>query len=125
MASESRPAPISDVLSKEALLARLDNDPGLLGDVIDLFLKHSPNAMTQLRVAMTQQDAAITHWAHTLKGMVANFETGRALAAVTKMEALGRAGDVASAVAALPQLETEMSALFPAITKIRSELGSE
>jgi len=124
MASESRPAPISDVSSKEALLARLDDDPGLLGDIIDLFLKHAPNAMTQLRAAMTQQDAAaITHWAHTLKGMVANFETGRALAAVTQVEALGRAGDVTSAAAALPQLEMEMSALLPAIAKIRGELA--
>jgi two-component system sensor histidine kinase BarA len=101
----------------------MDNDPGLLGDILGLFLEHGPKAMTQLRAATTRQDAAaITHWAHTLKGMIANFEKGRALAAATKIEALGRAGEVASAADALPELETQMSALLPAVENIKSEL---
>jgi hypothetical protein len=80
--------------------------------------------MTQLRAALTRQDAAtITHWAHTLKGMIGNFETGRAFSAASKMEALGRTGDVASAALALPEMETEMSALLPALTKIKGELA--
>jgi HPt (histidine-containing phosphotransfer) domain-containing protein len=123
MASESRPAPISDVFSKEALLARMDHDPALVVDIIDLFLQHSGNAMTQLRAALTRQDAeAITHWAHTLKGMIGNFESGRAFAAASKVEALGRSGDVASAALALPEMETEMSALLPAVARIKNEL---
>jgi hypothetical protein len=124
MASESRPAATSDVHSKEALLARMADDSALLIEVIDLFLEHGPKAMIQLRAAVTRQDAAaVTHWGHTLRGMIANFETGRAFTATGKMEALGRAGDMASAGPLLPEIETEMSALLPALAKIRSELA--
>jgi HPt (histidine-containing phosphotransfer) domain-containing protein len=123
MASESRPAPISDIAGKEVLLANMAGDVGLLTDVIDLFLEHAPKAMTELRAAVTRQDAAgIAHWGHTLKGMVANFEHGRAFAAAGQMESLGRTGDVAAATAVLPEIEMEMSALLPAVAKIRSEL---
>jgi hypothetical protein len=123
MASESRPAPISDIAGKDVLLANMADDVGLLSDVIDLFLEHTPKAMTELRAAVMRQDAvAIAHWGHTLKGMVANFEHGRAFTAAGKMEALGRAGDVASATSTLPEIEMEMSALLPAVTKIKNEL---
>jgi HPt (histidine-containing phosphotransfer) domain-containing protein len=124
MASESRPAPISGLAAKEVLLANMAGDVGLLSEVLDLFLEHAPKAMTELRAAVTRQDAAaVAHWGHTLKGMVANFENGRAFEAAGQMETLGGAGDIAGATTVLPEIEMEMSALLPAVLKVRSELA--
>ena|ERR1022692_2924717 len=112
-----------DVLSKAALLARMDNDPGLLGDVIDLFLKHLPQVMDRLRQAVASGDAEqLRQAAHRLRGGLVQFEVHSCVAGAQELERIGASGDLASAAPVTAELEAAMANLVPALEALRGDL---
>lgn len=124
MASESREARVADVHSREELLQRMGGDPALLSDVIGRFLNRCPEAMAQLRAAVSHQDVKnIVHWSHTLRGMVSNFGAARVLQVLLRIETLGRSGTIAPVVDEMPEVESEISVILPALQDIKSTLA--
>jgi protein-histidine pros-kinase len=53
--------------------------------------------------------------AHTIKGAVGYFGADEAAAAADRLQELGRAGDVAAAVAGVPELEQALERLSAAL----------
>ena len=98
-----------ELAGRPAFLAGLADDQVLARKLVDLFLQQSPVLMSQLRVAIREENAAaIVRAAHALKGTISNFPAGRARSEAARMEAIGLAGDFAAAREALELLDVEV-----------------
>jgi protein-histidine pros-kinase len=98
----------------DELLARVDNDRGLLRDLVVIFKDDFPRQMSVLHRAIVESDLKSTERAsHTLKGMFLSLAAARAVAAAARLEQLARAQDTAALPIALKLLENEGALLLP------------
>jgi signal transduction histidine kinase/CheY-like chemotaxis protein len=122
--SPSMPAADGDVLDRAALLARVGHDPGLLRELVELFLVECPNLLGAVRDAVTRADApGLRVAAHSLKGAVSNFSTWPAFEAALRLETMGRMGDLAQAAEGLGALEAALGRLRPALAQFAASAG--
>jgi CheY-like chemotaxis protein len=119
-----RDAPASEV-DMDALLARVEGDRELLGDLVRIFLEDSPARLAALQAAVQQHDpAALQTPAHAIKGSAANFGAPEAVVAAEQLEKMGRGGDLTGVGAAFGELERSMSQLtgkLAALAEARSQ----
>jgi PAS domain S-box-containing protein len=120
------PAPLEqppvEVLDEALLVSRVDRDPQLLRDLVDLFLEECPRLVNEIRVALDRKDAkAVERGAHSLKGCTSNLAAKMASEAALKLERLAHAGDLVTAESALPELEGQLVRLKPALIAVRAE----
>jgi signal transduction histidine kinase/CheY-like chemotaxis protein/HPt (histidine-containing phosphotransfer) domain-containing protein len=107
---------------REAALARVEGDMGLLQEMVELFCPQSVRLMTEIRAAVVGVDGpALERGAHNLKGSMGNFAAGAACAAARRMEAIGRDGDWTGAAAACDALEHEVGRLRDALGDLTKE----
>lgn len=110
--------PYTASLDREVALARVGGDAELLKEIAVLFLENYEIWLNELREAGAKGDAdAVQRTAHGLKGSVANFGAGDAVAAALKLENLGRAHDLT----AMPE---SLAALEAALKTLRGDLES-
>lgn len=92
--------------------ARAMGDRTFLGNILQEFLKRAPDHVASMKVALSQGDAeALKQHAHTLKGSAANLSAGDVSAAASRLEAMGRAGDLSAGEAGIADLEGRLSRL--------------
>lgn len=104
-----RQAPAFD---KEKVLANLDDDEELLGQLIEMYGEDEPRMLASVAAAVAAGDAeSLYSAAHALKGAVSNFCAERAQAKAQQLERLGRERKLADAPAALTELHQELTAL--------------
>jgi HPt (histidine-containing phosphotransfer) domain-containing protein len=125
--SISTPAPAekspAEVLDEAQLMSRVDNDPQLLRDLVDLFLEECPRLVDEIRVALDSKDAkALQRGAHSLKGSTTNLAAKMTSEAALKLERLAQAGDLAHAESVLQELERQLARLKPALLAVRAEV---
>jgi len=112
----SEPAPPSSVFNPQVALARVGGDEELLRELTEVFLADSPQWLNDLRKAAAASNAVdLRRAAHTIKGAVGYFGADEAGAAADRLQELGRAGDVAAAVAGVPELEQALERLSAAL----------
>ncbi len=112
----SEPAPPSSVFNPQVALARVGGDEELLRELTEVFLADSPQWLNDLRKAAAASNAVdLRRAAHTIKGAVGYFGADEAAAAADRLQELGRAGDVAAAVAGVPELEQALERLSAAL----------
>jgi PAS domain S-box-containing protein len=112
----------ADAFDVEAALAGVGGDRELLRELARLFLGEYPGWLSQLRQAVIQDDAALLgRTAHTCKGSLSIFGARAAAEAAQRLEAFGRAGDLAPAGAGLDALEAAVAALRPALAALAAE----
>jgi two-component system, sensor histidine kinase and response regulator len=98
----------------DELLNRVDRDPQLLREVVDIFLSDYPLRMSALRLAIAEADwRTAEKVSHTLKGMLSNMAATRAASAAAHLELLARSVDAAALPDALASLEGEVALLLP------------
>jgi PAS domain S-box-containing protein len=113
--------PAVGVLDEALLMSRVDNDPQLLRDLVDLFVEDCPRRVDELRVALDRKDAkAVERAAHALKGCTSNLAAQTASEVAHKLESLARAGDLADAESLLQELECQLERLKPALLAVRA-----
>ncbi|MEK7405088.1 MAG: ATP-binding protein [Acidobacteriota bacterium] len=119
-ATEAEVSRLSEmVLDRKAALARVEGDRELLREMARLFLEDCPNRLAELRAAVECQDGrALERSAHALKGSVSNFCARPAAEAACSLEALGRAGDLPQAEAAVRVVEQEIARLEHALADL-------
>jgi CheY-like chemotaxis protein len=111
-------------IDADLALARVDGDRGFLCEMAALFLDESPRLLAQIRQAVEARDSAsLIAPAHSLKNWTGNFVAPAAADAVTALEALGRAGALATSGTALARLEREIGRLGGAIAQLDGEPG--
>jgi signal transduction histidine kinase/CheY-like chemotaxis protein len=102
--------------SYETALANLDGDREILGEVVVALLEVAPGSLASLREAVAARDpAAVAEAAQALKGAVSSVAAAPALAALTRLEELGRGGDLAAVADQLGAVEREMAFLLAAL----------
>jgi two-component system, sensor histidine kinase and response regulator len=115
---------MDEELNRADLLDRVEGDFGLLKEVVDVFRDTYPGMLVELKQAVDRRDAAaLTRTAHTLKGMVANFDAGAAFAAALRLETLGRAQDLGPVEEAYATLAAAVERLDRALTRLLVEGG--
>jgi two-component system, sensor histidine kinase and response regulator len=105
------------------LLGRVDNDRELLHDLLSIFKQEFPCHLQALQNAVARSDAAqVAGVSHTLKGMLANLAvTPKAVASITRLEQLARAGEISSLREALGTFEKEVQGLLPEMDSYLAE----
>ena len=118
----SQPTSVGELIDADAILRRVEGDKELLRETVALFLEECQKRMDDLREAARSEDCkAFEFAAHALKGSVQNFCAHRAALAASKLEALGRSGNLSGAHEACAELEREIEALKPALCNLRGE----
>ena len=108
----------------EATLASLrepqvGGEPDFLIELIDEFLRETPNELAALRAIVAQRDAeTLARRAHRLKGGCGVFGARLMTELCGNLEGLGRAGSMGGADGLLAQLESEFD-------RVRSALEAE
>jgi CheY-like chemotaxis protein len=107
------------IIDHAALLAGVDGNRRLLGEIVRLFLADCPQLLTKIKETIRHGDAAaLGRAAHALKGSVGNFGAKSAFAAAERLETMGRTGDLAAASDACVTLESELALLIKALGKL-------
>ena len=113
--------PQAEVLDEAQLVSRVDSDPQLLRDLVDLFLEECPRLVDDMRVALDRKDAkAVQRGAHGLRGSTSNLAAQMASEAARKLESLAQAGDLQQAESVLQELESQLVRLKPALLAVRA-----
>ena len=109
-----------DIVGRDALLARVGGDAGLLGEMAALFLDECPRHVSGIRQAVVSRDArSLEGAAHALRGSVSNFTARRASQAALSLELMGRDGDLTGSEQALVALEVELERLKPVLEELK------
>lgn len=107
------------LLDRCAVLDRVGGDEDLLHEITTIFLSEYPELLDDIRDAIAASDARkLERSAHSLKGAVSNFGAHAATQAAYRLEDLGRHNRLECAAVALAELETQLSALEPALIRI-------
>ncbi len=86
--------PSSPSFDKESLLSAFDNDWDFLKETVEMFINDYPPLLEDIQSAIFSNNASqLGQTAHALKGMVGNFQAGRAASAAAALEELGRQED--------------------------------
>jgi len=112
-----------EVLDEPLLMSRVDNDPQLLKDLVDLFLEECPRHLEEIRVALDNKDAkTAARGAHSLRGSTSNLAARLASEAALRLESLVQAGDWVHAERGLQELERQLVRLKPALRAVQTEI---
>jgi len=121
MSSASGAPQPSDVCRLDRALRRLQNDRGLLIDLAKIFFEDRAKIWDELKAGLQRSEIEVVRRsAHTLKGLVSNFDAGpaeRGCLAVEQAAANGNFTDVANL---LPELQHRLNDVED---YLRTELG--
>ena len=97
---------MSEPFDKAELMERVDDDMEFLEETVEMLDEDAPGLIDQIRAAVDAGDAeALTHSAHTLKGMLGNFCAPAAFESARKLEFMGREATLDGAAAGLEEAE--------------------
>src|SRR5436309_2178619 len=99
-------------IDRQALLARLGGNQGLLQELAEMLREDAPKALEEIREAIRRGDAdGVKLTAHRLCSSIGSFGISPAFTVARKVEALGEAGDLAGARECCASLERALSEL--------------
>lgn len=101
-----------DVFDFAGLKARVEDDLGLLAEMIDLHLHSSPQLLTEIETAIDQHHSGnLVRASHALKGVLKSMCATRSAQAALQLEMIGNSNDLDRADEALVELKTEFEHL--------------
>jgi two-component system sensor histidine kinase/response regulator len=101
-----------DVFDRQQALTHAGGDPGLLLDLIRIFQGENDKLLAEIRSGLLAGDpAAVERGAHRMKGSLGTLAAWTAREAASRLETLGRAGELTDAASALGALEQALSTL--------------
>ena len=107
---------INNIINKDELMERIDGDMELLSQMIELFLEDNPKNMAKIQEAILNNNTRdLERAAHTIKGSISNFSTGKAFETVFKLEKMGRDGEITNAEEIFSVLRNELQKLEAAL----------
>jgi PAS domain S-box-containing protein len=85
----------SDSLNKDGLIKSFENDHSLLQELVEIFINDYPQLLTTLRKSLETTDAkTFSRTAHSLKGMLRNFQADAAAETAFDLEKRGQQGQL-------------------------------
>jgi HPt (histidine-containing phosphotransfer) domain-containing protein len=80
-------------LNADGLIKSFENDQGLFKELVEIFLNDSPQMLNNLRESLKSTDAkTFKRTAHSLKGMLRNFQAESAAETAYELEQIGEQG---------------------------------
>lgn len=108
------------VINKDAIIKRL-GDEELFFSLIRFFDEDAPGLLESIRTGSQQGDAElVVRSAHSLKGLVANFDAVGAMTAAMRVQQVGESGRLHETGPLLAALENEITRLTVALAPFRS-----
>jgi CheY-like chemotaxis protein/HPt (histidine-containing phosphotransfer) domain-containing protein len=105
------------VFDRRTALARVGDDEEVLAEIISLFLQDVPSQMDDIRSAIREGDPKrLETAAHSLKGAASCLGGESTAAAVMRLEALGKKGDLSGSIERLAELERELKRFIDEIS---------
>lgn len=106
-----------DRWDRREFVESMGGDEDFAGELLKVFLAECPGLLASVRQAVAQADGpAVYRSAHSLKGAVGHFTTGRPYAAALNLEQAGRSGDLTQARELLAAIEREFAGLLASMT---------
>jgi len=106
------PPEMLDIFDKQQALTHAGGDPALLLDLIRIFQGENDKLLAEIRSGLLAGDpAAVERGAHRMKGSLGTLAARTAREAASRLETLGRAGELTHAASALGALEQALSNL--------------
>ena len=106
----------------EDFLKAFENDWGFFKEVVEVFCADYPNHLAALRRAAEAADApAFMRAAHSLKGMLRNFQAEAAAERASALEKMGRAGVMAGAGPIIDALAADLDALEKELHRVLAQ----
>ena len=108
---------MNQVFDKAAALERMAFDAQLFREMIDLLREDGPRRLRTLNAGLEAGDWSRVHYAaHSLKGLAANFNATRTIAAAAEVEKLARGGERDALVPAALELQQALHELLTELT---------
>jgi CheY-like chemotaxis protein len=108
-AVDDAPAADGGVPALPELLKAFDQDAAFMREVVDVFLSDYPRQLELLRRSAGEGDAAVfRRCAHSLKGMLRNFQAAAAAETATRLEQKGQSGDLEDAAGLIDALAADL-----------------
>lgn len=96
----------------------------MLRQVIGFFDSDAPEMQQRLRAALAANNGpAVQLAAHSLKGLVSNFDAVRAIQAALRVEQLAQHGELKAAATAADLLDQELADLAASLQEESARLG--
>jgi HPt (histidine-containing phosphotransfer) domain-containing protein len=107
---------------RDQALGRVGGDLDLLKEIAQLFLDETSAMLGAIDQAIAARDAkALERSAHTLKGCVANFDTGTCFNAALALEKAGRNQEFGEATECYRNLTRALDRLCPSLIDLANE----
>jgi CheY-like chemotaxis protein len=117
-------SPTEPLFDKAEAMRRVDGDPMLLREMIELFAKEGPAVLADVvRAARAPDAVSLQIAAHTLKGMVGTFGAGALFTAAQELESMARRGDLTGASECCRDLEAGVPRLRTALEQLAASLS--
>ncbi|MBF0433348.1 MAG: Hpt domain-containing protein [Fibrobacteria bacterium] len=105
-----------EIFNRPQVLENLDGDEETLVEFCTDFVDELEGYMAPILEAISGGDGeALRMGAHTLKGVLGNFQANRSQKAAFALEEMGRSGDLSQVEPALATLKTELESLTAAM----------
>lgn len=99
-----------------------DGDEEMIGEIVEMFRETYPEVLNGLKVAVKDSDSKqIEYFAHTLKGMIANFFAEGLKDACSQLELMGKNQKLSNEQELLDKIETGIPLLLTDIEKYLSK----
>ncbi len=118
---EKTAAPTAE-LDREMLLAAFDHDWDFFTEVVEVFFEDYPRLMDNLEQGLAQGDGdGLMRAAHSLKGMLRNFQAEDAAEIAFELEKKGKAGQLEGMKIGIEQLARHLAALEQQLRRLLEE----
>lgn len=113
---------IEDIINKEELLERVDQDYELLEELHSVFVEDFSAQLSDLEAAISQRDwQALKAVAHRLKGALGNLSAKKAYDLAARIEMAACGGEINTIEALYPDLKNRVSLAIEALEYIIRE----
>ena len=112
-----------EILDISEFLERIQNDKGLLWELLDIFVEDFQQKKGQLREAWRNNDAnQVRKLAHALKGSSANISAHQLHSVLLELEKMGKNNALTGADKLLADMDTKFGTLLARISRLKEEL---
>lgn len=109
-------------IDRVSILARLGGDEELFRSFIEVFLEDAPVIRQQLCSAIAEKDSdLVQRFAHSLRGLAANFNATLVYDLATQLENAGKVGELSTAIPLMTQLDDALEQFREALANYHSQ----
>jgi two-component system, sensor histidine kinase and response regulator len=113
---------MASTFDEAELLERVDNDTAFLAETVDMLSSDGRSLVSALCRAIVANDAEeLRRQAHALKGMLSNFCAPKGVGLASRVEQMGKAGDVSSALPVVHDLDKQLELLIVELSDLVKE----